>query len=330
MSWEPTGRPGTGSRLNGRHLVGANGPARCRKVTGPGRARTRARLAALLTCAGLLASACGSAKAGTAVPNGDDAATYVSAKFADRLKALSGQFAGDESRKSVLDTFARFDTKKINSTITAVQFGNPPARLSKNHSNLDSNEYLDSYHPANSPVEYLLLGPVYSSLAPTHWVSMPYTAGEENECYWAGAQDVCKMLGAVSDSVSQGKAAKSANSRPDGSVELTADVTLNAFLDNRVIVFPDSIRNQFDDSMKNQVLATRIVLDPRGVLTEIQMSGKIDGSGHELEITMHYRLDGKPSDNDLPKVPAASDVTALRDSAAVSDFYARLGEIQGG
>lgn len=291
-------------------------------------ARTKSRLSALLGCVAVLVSACGSAKAGSPVPNGAEAAAYVSAKFAHTLDALGEQFNGIDSRKSVLDTFARFDTKKINSTVTAVQLGRPPSRLSKNHSNLDSNEYLDSFHPANSPVEYLLLGPVYASLASTHWVSMPYTAGDLNECFWAGAQEVCKMLGAVSDSVDQGRA-KTANSKADGGVELTADVTLTAFLDNRVVVFPQSILDQISTGMKAQTLQARIVLDPKGKLTEIQLGGTIKGDGHEVEISEHYRLDGTPTENDLPKVPDPADVTVLADSAAVNDFYARMGEIQG-
>jgi hypothetical protein len=36
--------------------------------------------------------------------------------------------------------------------------------------------------------------------------------------------------------------------------------------------------------MKARTLQTRIALDPKGKLTEIQMSGKVDGNGHELEI----------------------------------------------
>ncbi|WP_312871745.1 hypothetical protein [Amycolatopsis acididurans] len=287
------------------------------------------RLGVALACVALVTTACGSAKAGTPVPNGDEAATYVSTKFAKTLETLSKQLGGNDSRKSVLDIFARFDARKMNATHTAVQLGHPPARLVKNHSNTDSNEYLDTFHPANSPVEYMLLGPVYASLAPTPWVSMPYTAGDLNECFWGGGQDVCKMLGAVSDSVDQNKGAKTANSRADGSVELTADVTLAAFLDNRVVVFPDSIANQITDAMKKQTLRARIVLDARSKLTELEMSGKIPGDGHELEIEMHYRLDGTPTDNDLPKVPDPAQVTALTDSAAVRDFYARMGEIQG-
>jgi hypothetical protein len=43
---------------------------------------------------------------------------------------------------------------------------------------------------------------------------------------------------------------------------------------------------------------------------------------------MHYQLDGQPSENDLPKVPDPSQVTALPDQAAVDDFYNRMGQIQ--
>lgn len=273
-------------------------------------------------------TACAGAKAGTAVPNGAEAAQYVSAKFKNTLDKLSDQFKGTDSRKSTLDTFARFDDKKINSTVTAVQLGQPPARLSKNHSNLDSNEYLDTFHPANSPVEYMLLGPVYASLAPTHWVSEPYTAGDLDECFWAGSQGTCKMLGAVQDSVDQGRA-KTARSMPDGGVELTAEVTVSAFLDNRVVVFPQAILDQIGPQLKAQVFQARIVIDGRGKLTEISMTGTVRGDGHELELNQHYLVGPPPTDNDLPKVPDPADVTVLPDSAAVNDFYARMGQLQG-
>lgn len=299
-------------------------PYYCGAVT----ARTGRQLTAVLSCLTLALAGCAGAKAGTPVPNGAEAAAYVSAKFSDTLNRLSDQLNGTESKKTELDSFARFDAQKIDNTIAAVQLGRPPSRLSKNHSNLDPNEFLDSFHPQNSPVEYMLLGPVYASLAPTHWVSMPYTAGDLDECFWAGAQMVCKLLGAVSASVYQGHA-KTANSEAGGGLELTADVTLAAFLDNRVVVFPQSILNQISPGMKAETLRARIALDPAGKLTEIQLGGTIRGDGHEVEINEHYRLDGTPTQNDLPKVPDPADVTVLPDSTAVSDFYARMGEIQG-
>ena len=90
--------------------------------TGPGHRRHEGatwKTAIALAGVALLTAACESAKAGAPVPNGAEAAAYVSNKFSEPLTKLS---------------------------------------------NADSNEYLDSFHPPNSPVEYLLLGPVYSTL----------------------------------------------------------------------------------------------------------------------------------------------------------------------
>src|SRR5207248_749552 len=161
----------------------------------------------------------------------------------------------------------------------AVQLGHPPARVSRSRSNKDSGDFLDVFHPANSAVEYLRLGGAYASLAPTPWVSKPYTAGNLSECFWEGQQDVCKMLAAVADSVEKGKgkAAKRANSHPDGSVELTADVTLGSVIDNRVVLFTSQMLALISPKMKTEPLHTRVTLGPQGKLTEIEMNGKISG-----------------------------------------------------
>ncbi|OZM74916.1 hypothetical protein CFN78_01495 [Amycolatopsis antarctica] len=276
----------------------------------------------------LLLSSCAQGKTATAIPDGDDAASYVTAKFAEKLKVLGEDFTGNEARKSSLEKFGRIDDKKSDQLIEAVQVGRPPARLAKNHSKRDSNEYLDFFHPAGSPIEYGLLGPVYSSLAPTPWVSMPYDGGTLNACFWEGYQDVCKMLDAVSAAVDKGAAAKQAKSLPDGSVELLAEIPLGVFLDKRVIVFPERLLTDVNEEMKQEPVASKIVLDGLGKLRSIEMTGLIKGDGHEVEVRMNYRILEPPTENDLPKIPDPSQVTNLPDEAAVADFYDRMGEIQ--
>ncbi|SFQ26149.1 hypothetical protein SAMN05421810_105398 [Amycolatopsis arida] len=292
----------------------------------------RRRLVALVAGLGLLAAlltGCGAARPGTAVPDGDEAAAYVSAKFAETLKGLASEFTGNEPRKSKLDKYLRIDDKWIDSTITAVQVGRPPTRLSKNHSNKNSDEYLDVFHPAGSPVEYLLLGPAYASLAPTPWVSTPYTGAHLSECYWAGYQDVCKMLTAVSRSVDQGHAAKQAKSFPDGSVELTAEVPLRIFLEERVVVIPENLVDRLTEEMRSEPIATTVSLDPEGGLRQIAMTAEIAGPAR-FEVRMTYQVLDPPTEADLPKVPAEDQVTVLPDEAAVRDFYDRMGELQEG
>jgi len=315
--------------------AGDNTEIRLEGATGVS-ARTRSsvpRFTAALAAAGVLAAtltACGSAHAGSPVPNGGDVAAYVGSKFDDTLAGIADQLNRNETRKTRIDTVVRFDEKRINQTISAVQVGHPPARLSRNHSNIRSEEYLDSFHPANSPVEYLHLGPLYAPLAPTPWVQLPYTAGQYNECFWEGMQGVCKLLGSMQTSAESGRATKSANRKPDGSVELVSDVTLSAFIEEDVVTFPPSIEDELTADMKAQTFRTSVLLDPQGKLNDIRMQGKVTGNGHELEVDIHFRLDGTPSENDLPKVPDPAQVTVISDSAAINDFYARMGQIQGG
>ncbi|PXY32218.1 hypothetical protein [Prauserella muralis] len=288
------------------------------------------RLSALVTAGVLLltlGAACSPGRAGTALPDGDQAAEYVSAKFTRTLERLADDFGGNEPRRSTHRSFTRIDDKKADNTITAIQVGSPPSRLYKNHSNRDSSDYRDYFHPAGSDVEYMRLGPVYKDLAPTEWVSKPYTAGSLNVCYWGGYTAVCRMLDTVSQSMQNGSAAKQAKSLEDGSVELTAEVTLREFLDQRVVILPDWVLERISEKMRDGVLNTRIALDPEGKLMEIEMKGLISADGHEIEINEHYQVLDPPTENDLPKVPSPDEVTALTTEAQVDDFYRRMAEI---
>ncbi|GAB3486519.1 hypothetical protein [Amycolatopsis cihanbeyliensis] len=291
------------------------------------------RLAGTVAClvlAGGMTTGCGSELTATAIPDGDDAAAYVSAKFADTLTTLSEDFQGIEDRASTTDKYARVDDQWMDSTITAVQVGRPPARVSKNHSNKDSTEYLDVFHPAGSPVEYLLLGPAYESLAPTPWVSTPHTGGQYGPCAWEGYRDVCAMLSAVDQAVEQGDATKQAKSLPGGAVELIAEVPLGVFLENRVIIFPDRLLKKVTEKMKSEVIDTRIGLDGAGKLRTIEMNGTVTGESR-FEVRMKYQVQQEPpTETDLPKVPEKDKVTVLPDRAAVRDFYDRMGELQEG
>jgi len=285
---------------------------------------------AALSLAVVLTAGCGQGLKATAIPDGDAAAEYVTAKFSAQLDVLEKDFTGNEARKSKIDKFARIDDKKMDSTIEAFQVGRPPARLAKNHSNRNSNEFLDSYHPAGSPIEYLLLGPIYTPLAPTPWVSMPYKGGNYNACFWEGYQDVCKMLTVVSRSFEKGAAGRQAKSFPDGTVELTAEVPLQMVLDERVIAFPEDLLSRVTDEMKKEPLSSKIILDGAGKLRQLDMTGLVKGEGHELEIRTSYQVLGEPTESELPKIPDPAQVTNLVDEAAIADFYDRMGAIQDG
>ncbi|MEU3273635.1 hypothetical protein ABZ639_22585 [Saccharomonospora sp. NPDC006951] len=289
----------------------------------PAARRSLAVLGALL----LLVTACAPGRSGTAIPDDDAAAAYVSDKFKATLDRLSDDLGETEPRRSTHRSFTRIDEKKADSTITAIQVGSPPSRLYKNHSNRDSSDYRDYFHPAGSDVEYTYLGPVYKSLAPTPWVSQPYKSAGYDICFWGGYTMVCRMLDTISSSLKNGHAAKQAKSFQDGSIELTAEVTLREFLKQRVVILPDWVLAQITEEMQNGIIEAKVKLDPDGKLKEIRMNGLIKADGHEFEVKEHYQVLDPPTEEDLPKVPPKDQVTALTTDAEIDDYYNRMGEI---
>lgn len=287
------------------------------------RLRTLVALGAVL----MLIAGCTRGEVGTAIPDGDEVAEYVSAKFASTLDRLTDDILSNEPRKSIHNTFTRINDKKADYTITAIQAGSPPSRFFKNHSNRNSNDYRDFFRPAGSDVEYILLGPIYSDLAPTPWISKPYELSGLNNCFWGGYAPVCRMLETVNRSMQQGHAAKQAKSLEDGSIELTAEVTLREFLNQRVVVIPDWLLAEIDETMKDGLLDVRILLGPDKKLQEIEMTGLISVDEHEIEIKEHYRVQEPPTEDDLPEPPPPDQVTELTSDDQVDEFYDRMSEI---
>ncbi|WP_233520197.1 hypothetical protein [Prauserella sp. PE36] len=293
----------------------------------PSRRRRLRTLAALGVVLALTTSCAGGGRSGTPIPDGDAAAEYVSAKFAATLEHLDDDLAGNEPRQSTHRSYTRIGDKKADATITAIQVGSPPSRFYKNHSNRDSADYRDYYRPAGSDVEYAILGPVYESLAPTAWVSLPYEDVGYDVCFWGGYAIVCRMLSTVQSSLENGHAAKQAKSLQDGSVELTAEVTLRDILEERVVILPEWALQQISEEARDGIVETRIALDPQGGLKEIEMNGLITAGGTEIEIKEHYQVLEPPTEESLPKIPPPDQITALKTDAEVDEFYDRMSQI---
>ncbi|MEC3980225.1 hypothetical protein [Amycolatopsis sp. H20-H5] len=277
-----------------------------------------------------LATACGQARAGTAVPRGDEATAYVGAKFENTMNKMKDTVGDQRNVTTSLDAYFRFDDKWVHNLITAARTGDPESRVSRNHSQKNPDEALDSFTPGEGTVEYMYLGPAYKSLAPTPWVSMPKPeTGMLNKCNWAGIQVACKMGDAVAVSYNKDKkTVKGAKSLPDGKTELTADVTFDSFVSNRVEVLPESITSKIKDELHKAVVPTKVTVNADGTLDQIVMDAKFEGDGHKVELRYTFAFTGKASTQDLPKTPDAAQVTVLPDKAARDDFYRRLGDLQ--
>ncbi|QRP45353.1 hypothetical protein [Amycolatopsis sp. FDAARGOS 1241] len=291
----------------------------------------RTARAALVLGAVLLATACGHARAGTALPDGDQVSAYVGAKFEKAMPKLEDSILAARDVTNSFDAYFRFDEKSLKNTITSARAGSPESRVVHNRSQRNPDEIIDTFTPADGTLEYLYLGPEYKSLEPTSWVSMPKPdAGLVQPCVWGGVLSVCKMAQAVDGSYqADKKAVLGAKSTPDGSVELTVNVPFSQFLDKRVELLPPDLVAEVGPQLKKAVIPTTIKIKPDGSLDYFTMAAEFSGDGHNLELRYDFRFTGKATAADMPKLPDPSQVTNLPDDNAKQDFYRRLAQLQG-
>jgi hypothetical protein len=295
----------------------------------------RKRPTALFVLGALLAlvSACGQAKAGTALPKGDDAADYVGGKFEQVIGELEDSITDTRDVTNSLDAYFKFDDKWIHSVVTSARTGSPESRAVRHRSLKNPDEIIDTYTPADGAVEYTYLGPMYvqKQVSPTAWVSMPKPeAGLVQPCVWGGVLTPCRMADSTVDAYKADKrAVRGAKSLGDGKTALTVNVPFGVFVENRVEILPPSITDQIGPELKKAAVPATITLNPDGSLDSFAMEAKFAGDGHQLELKYDFRFTGKASLQDMPKLPDPAQITVLADNAAKQDFYRRLGEAQG-
>ena len=107
------------------------------------------------------------------------------------------------------------------------------------------------------------------------------------------------------------------------------NVPFEIFVKNKVEILPPSLTGQIGPELKKAAVPATITLNPDGSLVSFVMEAKFGGDGHQLELKYEFRFTGKASQQDMPKLPDASQITVLPDRAAMDDFYRRLGEAQG-
>jgi len=294
----------------------------------------RKRPTAIFVLAAVLAltGGCGQAKAGTALPKGDDAAEYVGAKFEQVIGKLGKSITDTRDVTNSLDAYFKFDDKWIHSVVTSARAGSPENRAVRHRSLKNPDEIIDTYTPADGAVEYTYLGPVYvqKGVSPTAWVSMPKSEAGVPACAWGGVLTPCRMAeSTVAAYEADKRAVRGAKSLGDGKTALTVDVPFDVFVKKRVEILPQSLVDQIGPELKKAAVPATITLNPDGSLVSFVMEAKFTGDGHQLELKYEFRFTGKASLQDMPKLPDASQITVLPDRAAMDDFYRRLGEAQG-
>ena len=178
------------------------------------------------------------------------------AKFENAMNKIRRTVGSRRDTTAASDAYFRINEKWPHSIVTSARLSSPEIRISRNQSQKNADESLESFTPADGTVNYLHLGPVYKSLAPTPWVSMPKPdTGNGPVCAWGGVLPGCKVADAVALAVSLNEnAIKSARSLPDERVELAADITFDNFLKARVEVLPQSALSRLSDAIRQEII----------------------------------------------------------------------------
>ncbi|MBA0124763.1 hypothetical protein H0B56_04335 [Haloechinothrix sp. YIM 98757] len=278
----------------------------------------------------MFVAGCAAERDGDAIADGEAVSNHIGTKFEDTMAGLTDDILAYEDRKTLIQRYIRLDERWLDSETETARMGTPPARVSTQRNNRNPADQRVYYFPADIDKEFVQLSGAYSDLVDTPWVSMPdrYEFDLVSECVWHGAQDACKMTGAIEQSVEQDRRAlANARSLDDGSVEITAEVPWDTFFDNRVIVLPDDAVEQIRETFEDHSITARVILDSDRKVEEIALEAEQSHEEHELELRMSYRTLGEPTESDFPELPDDEDVTELETEEEADEFLDRMGEI---
>jgi hypothetical protein len=292
----------------------------------------RTRLATAVVAAVLLAG-CAHAVSGTAVANPRDAAKASAAAYEAGMKAFTDHFNNLSDEKGHSYYYARYGGKTLNREVDNLMLGEPPALLSKIKGAKDGDDF-DKFHPAGSNLDYVRLGANLAKLAPTPWVSMSTVFPKDGfftPCSLDGISSACGLSQALGQTKleSPDGVTKEARQNPDGTLEIHTGVTLNNFLEYKVMVFGDAVKKQLTPDMLKAVIPVTITLDSSGRFLKFELRTTIDGEPTPLELQLGYEAHGRSATADFPSLPSADQITALPDKAAETKFWDDLYNIQG-
>ncbi|WP_133116265.1 hypothetical protein [Amycolatopsis antarctica] len=289
------------------------------------------RLMTLAACAGLTLTACADTRAGTALPDGDEASEHVSAKFSGALDNIESDFTANTPRKTVLDQRVRVNEITLDQQTTTTQVGDPIGVVSRERSNENPDDNLEYLRPPGSDLQYIRLGPFYSSLAPTPWVSRADPDPGIGPCSLAENLIQCRMIKSIRASTATGGDME-AKSLSDGGTVLNVGVTLETFLRNRLLGDDEVYFEKLPAAALEQHLEATIVLTPESQLQNARLEGVISGTTTSnkpftMELLFHYQILAAPRADEIPAAPPADQVTLLPDQAAIDDFNSRRGKL---
>lgn len=279
-----------------------------------------------------LLAGCAQGVAGSARPNDAEAQKARAAAYDAGIKAFEEHFNNVKDEKSRAYFYVRYDEKSLDREVDAFFLGDPPAILSKISGKQEGDEF-DKFHPAGADVDYARLGPKLAHLAPTPWVSEATVYPKDirfSPCVLDGISSACGLSKAIAQTKleSPDGLVKEARRNADGTSEVLTGVTLDTFLEFKVMIFSDELKKKFTPEMLKEVLPVRISFDADGHFSTFELRATVPGEPTQLQLQLGYEVKGTTEESDFPEPPKPDEVTAL-DKSASDKFWDEVFAAQG-
>jgi hypothetical protein len=285
-----------------------------------------ARLAGAVLCV-LLAAGCAQPTAGRPVAD-RAAAEQASADAVQRgLDAFQKHFVelGDEHAR--VYNYLNFGDLKITTEHETYKVGDPPSILYKRRFE-EQGDWSETIWPSGSEVDYIKLDSDHAFLAPTPWVSVPslYKDGFEN-CFLITAWVACHLDKAIGQTKldAPDEQPNDATATDDG-FEVTTGAQLKIMIDEGFISIPEEQRDGLTDPMLETVVPVLLQFDEDMSFTGFEIRDSITDGDAKLELQIEYEVVGEAKEDDVPDPPAAAQVTAITDQAAVDAFWDKFND----
>jgi hypothetical protein len=289
--------------------------------------RVGRRLAGAVVC---VAVAAGCAQPTTGRPVADRAAAEQATADAVKagIDAFQDHFAdfGDEHAR--VYNYLNYGDTKITTEHESYKVGDPPAILLRRRFSSDG-DWSQRLTPPRSKVDYIELDADHESLAPTPWVSVPslYADGFDT-CFLLTAWAACNVDASIGQTALEApdELPSEARATEDG-FEVTTGALLGVMLEEGIVSVPEDQRDGLTERMLKTVVPVTIRLDRSMEFTGFVVRGTVtDGDATKLEIQLEYEVLGEAKASDIPDAPAATEVTAITDKAAVEEFMTKFND----
>lgn len=290
--------------------------------------RSGRRLTSAVICVAV-AAGCAQPTAGTPVADRAAAEQATADAVKRGIEAFQEHFTelGDEHAK--VYNYLNYGDIKITTEHESYKVGSTPSILLKRRYKSDG-DWSETLTPEKSPVDYIKLDEVHAFLAKTPWVSVPslYAGEFTNNCDLLTAWVACNVEETIGQTTldAPDEQPSEARATEDG-YEVTTGALLGLMVDEGFISIPEDKRDELTDPMLKTVVPIVLRFDHDMSFTSFEIRDTIaDGDATPLELQIEYEVLGTAKKGDIPEPPAAAEITAITDKAALDAFWEKFND----